>query len=280
MWYWRCGLAQPNRGRAGRLLSSFVRFAHTSCLWRRFREELRYYLQLLHASTTRWRRKKTVLANPWHCVRKVLSTRSDVGHAIKHLPFGSADGHGMTKEINSGADWETQRERLNAEIHRLEAALVEAKEVTPGPGRDEAPGESAVQLREVERDLEEASERWREERRRLNAEVDRLEEALQKARAEGRTADVVEAAGAARIQDIEARAKEQIQTAAEGWHTERSTLASRLEELHRTVAGSESKVAEVEAMREELLSRLTAAERKRADLEEERNANKVAHAQE
>ena len=246
------------------LLSSLVRFACTSCLSRLFREELRYYLQLLHVSTTRCRRKKTLLANEWHSVRKCF--RLDRAYA---LPFGLAGGHGMTKEINSGADWETQRERLNAEIHRLEAALVEAKEVTPLPGHDETLGEYAVQFREAEKELEEASERWREERRRLNAEVDRLEEALQKARAEGRTADVVEAAGAARIEDIEARAKQQIQAATEGWDTEHSTLASRLEELRQTVAGSESKVAEVEAMREELLSRLTAAERKRAALEEE-----------
>ena len=181
----------------------------------------------------------------------------------------------MTRDIDSSAAWEAERERLNTEIQRLEAALIRAKEVTPDD-TDQVHGEYSLKLREAERELEEASERWRVERKRLNSDVDRLEEDLRKARAEGRSADVLEAEKAAKIRDIEIRAKEELDAAAENWKSERWTLESRLEELNGTVAGSESKVAEIDALREELLSRLSESEIKRSELEEALTTSKAA----
>ena len=72
----------------------------------------------------------------------------------------------MAKEIQTDANWQTERERLNAEIRRLEAALIEAKEVTRVKVTEEVQDEFALKLRDskrqraqLEEEFEEASER-------------------------------------------------------------------------------------------------------------------------
>jgi DNA repair exonuclease SbcCD ATPase subunit len=99
----------------------------------------------------------------------------------------------MEKEIHTGADWQTEKDRLNGDIRRLEAALIEAKEVTRVNLTEEISDEFTIKVREAKRDrarieeeFEDATTQWRTERRRLNAEIDGLEESVQKLRTDAR----------------------------------------------------------------------------------------------
>ncbi len=108
----------------------------------------------------------------------------------------------MSKEIHTDADWQTEKERLNGEIRKLEAALIEAKEVTRVKLTEEIADEFTVKLREAKRDrtriedeFEEASAQWRGERRRLNSEIDDLEQSVQKFRSAARRAKSSDGSG-------------------------------------------------------------------------------------
>ncbi len=90
------------------------------------------------------------------------------------------------KEIDSSTDRETERTQLQENIRELEAALIQAKEVTTGEAAGDVGAEYSIKLREAEQELEESSAKWRQERRRLNEEIEELEVALRRARAEGR----------------------------------------------------------------------------------------------
>ena len=79
----------------------------------------------------------------------------------------------MGKEIQTDADWKTERDRLNREIIKLEASLIEAKEVTRVNLTEEISDEFTNKLREAKRervriedDFEDATAQWRNERRR------------------------------------------------------------------------------------------------------------------
>ena len=96
------------------------------------------------------------------------------------------------EEVQTSVDQEEERAQLNAEIRRLEAALIEAKEVT---NIGDAEEEFALRLREsrkdkarLEEELEDQADRARTERRRLNNEIDELEQSLQMARSDLRKA--------------------------------------------------------------------------------------------
>ncbi len=171
------------------------------------------------------------------------------------------------KEIDSSTDWETERSELQGQIQRLEAALIEAKEVTPGRALGDLGAEYSVKLREAEQELEDSSEKWRQERRRLNEEIENLEVALRKARTEGRAADVQEAEVTARVQKVEAQAEQRVQEASE----ERERLRHSLEGMKQALADQESKIdrSELDAIREELLTRVAETEDARGQLEEE-----------
>jgi hypothetical protein len=85
------------------------------------------------------------------------------------------------KEIESSTDWETERNELQEKIQKLETALIETKEVTTGGTSGDLGAEYSIKLREAEQELENLSEKWRQQRRRLNEEIENLEMALRKA---------------------------------------------------------------------------------------------------
>jgi chromosome segregation ATPase len=88
-------------------------------------------------------------------------------------------------------------------------------------------------------DMEEASERWRSERRRLNAEIDKLETALADAKADAaRKSVAVEKAKAdprvvARAQEA---ADQKVKKASEEWETEKTKLNSKINRLEGALA--------------------------------------------
>ncbi len=175
-------------------------------------------------------------------------------------------GPGM-KEVESNTEWEAERTDLREQIRLLEAALIEAKEVTPDPGLEELRAEYADKIREAEQELEESSEKWKQERRRLSEEIENLDAACRKARTEGRAAAVQEAELAARIREVEALAEARTQQAS----TEREQLQHSLEDMKALLTQQESKVerAELDAVREELLNRVAETEGARGQLQDE-----------
>ena len=178
------------------------------------------------------------------------------------------------KEIDSSTDWDTERNALQEKIQKLEAALIEAKEVTTGGTSGGLGAEYSIKLREAEQELEDSSEKWRQERRRLNEEIENLEMALRKARTEGRAADVQEAEVTARVQKVEAQAEQRVQEAS----AERERLRDSIEDMKQALAEQESKIdrTELDAIREELLTRVAETEDARAQLAEEFAAARTA----
>src|SRR5438105_14986703 len=92
-------------------------------------------------------------------------------------------------------------------------------------------------------DMEEAAERWRTERRRLNAEIDKLESELADAkaaaarkRATAATESKASAGDAAAILKAQEAAEEKIKKTAAEWETERAQLKSQINRLEGAVA--------------------------------------------
>jgi DNA repair exonuclease SbcCD ATPase subunit len=121
-------------------------------------------------------------------------------------------------------DKEALRKQLYEEIQsQFEAKLREAKR----------------QKSQLEEELEVSSEKWRTERRRLNAEIDRLEAALGEARQSGRKANGVKPGKTADPQEIakvQAAADEKISKAAVEWEGERSKMQSEIARLQSGIA--------------------------------------------
>ena len=118
----------------------------------------------------------------------------------------------MGKEIHTDADWKTERDRLNTEIIKLEASLIEAKEVTRVNLTEEISDEFTNKLREAKRErvriedeFEDATAQWRNERRRLNSEIDGLEQSVQKLRSDARHA---RASGGSGSEELRGEAEE------------------------------------------------------------------------
>jgi chromosome segregation ATPase len=92
-------------------------------------------------------------------------------------------------------------------------------------------------------EMEEAAQRWRAERRRLNGEIDKLEAELAEAKAAAArksaaaTAEAKnagsDAAAAAKLQQA---AEERLKAASDGWETERGQLKSQINRLEGAVA--------------------------------------------
>ena len=143
--------------------------------------------------------------------------------------------------------WDTERERLTSELQRLEEALSMAQEAT-GDGEE---GSLVARLREakkkrvrIEEEFERSSDRWRDERRRLNAEVDRLDRALQKAQAEARRTRSSEEAADLKLQselNEAIRSREQLEAALE---TERRQRETDRESLREKIASLESNLVD------------------------------------
>jgi chromosome segregation ATPase len=201
------------------------------------------------------------------------------------------------------SQWKAERERLASELRRLEEALSDARD---GAGGEEE-GSLVARLRDatrkrarIEEEFERSSDRWREERRNLNAEIDRLDRALQKAQADVRRSRSSESVAGAEFQSElrdTLRAHEELKGAFDDdrnrWDSERQALEAKVADLESGLVDALERAnnaarsgetrdltlrAEVEAQRSlvesrirtEFESALEEARRTAAALEEER----------
>jgi len=134
--------------------------------------------------------------------------------------------------------------------------------------------EAKRQKTEAEEELETASERWRVERRRLNSEIDRLENALADAketpRRKGDTKAGIDPAEVAKIQAV---ADEKLRNAATEWETERTKLRSQVSRLERAVADtierSNNPIRSTQPLREHYEARIDDALRQQTEIEQQ-----------
>src|SRR5215510_14460943 len=91
------------------------------------------------------------------------------------------------------------------------------------------------QKSQLEEELESSSEKWRSERRRLNAEIDRLENALADNRDSKRKSSDVKTTRAETydLSKIQAAAEEKLKKATHEWEGERTKLQSEISRLQR-----------------------------------------------
>jgi len=122
----------------------------------------------------------------------------------------------------------------------------------------------------LETELESASERWRTERRRLNAEVDRLEAALTEARSGGKkpiAAKPDRGIDPLDVAKIHASADDKIRKASKAWEAEREKLLKEISRLQRAVGDlierSNNPLRSSMPVREDLETKLTLALRSR-----------------
>ena len=128
----------------------------------------------------------------------------------------------------------------------------------------------------LESELESSSERWRTERRRLNAEVDRLEVALAEARdtrkkpigtKPDRGIDPLDVA------KIQAAADEKLRKASKAWEADREKLLKEVSRLQRTVGDlierTNNPMRSSMPIREELETKLNLAVREKGKVESE-----------
>ena len=132
------------------------------------------------------------------------------------------------------------------------------------------------QKQQAEEELESASERWRTEKRRLNAEIDRLEAALAEAKetrpkrgSAEQTPAGVDPVAVARIQDA---ADQKLKKAATEWEAERRGLQSQIVRLEIAVAEaierSNNPMRATQAVREQFEAQLNQIARERTELEQ------------
>jgi predicted nucleic acid-binding Zn-ribbon protein len=126
----------------------------------------------------------------------------------------------------------------------------------------------------LEAELESASERWRTERRQLNAEVDRLETALAEARATGRKPIGTKpdrAIDPLELARIHAAADDRILKASKAWEAEREKLLTEVSRLQRAIGDmlerANNPLRSSAPMREDLETKLTLALRAREKAE-------------
>jgi len=94
------------------------------------------------------------------------------------------------------------------------------------------------QRSQLEAELESVSERWRAERRRLNAEVDRLESALAEARESRKNSygsKVDQGFDPLDVAKIQSAADEKVRKASKAWDVEREKLLKEISRLQRAV---------------------------------------------
>jgi chromosome segregation ATPase len=169
-------------------------------------------------------------------------------------------------------DQEALRKQLYEEIEaQFDAKLREAKR----------------QKAELEEEIEQSSEKWRAERRRLNSEIDRLEAALAEARQTGRKAPDAKSGGGADPQDlakIQAAAEEKVKKAAKDWEAEKTKLQAEVSRLQIGIADmierSNNPLRSSQAEREKVDSRYDEAVRARRQAESALQAAKAEWEQE
>jgi len=132
------------------------------------------------------------------------------------------------------------------------------------------------QKEQVEEELESSSERWRAEKRRLNTEIERLENALAEAKSKAakRTADNgknvgIDPAVIARMQD---GANEKLKLATQDWEEERSRLKSQINRLEGAVADaierSSNPIRATQSVKAQFEAELDRVAREKTDVEQ------------
>lgn len=156
-------------------------------------------------------------------------------------------------------DRDSLRKQLYDEIHaQFEGRLREARR----------------QKSELEEEIELAEEKWRSERRRLNAEVDRLELAVADAREARRKAPVTKTreSDPEEVAKLQAAAEEKIRKAEQVWAAERETLRAEVSRLQNGIAEmierSNNPLRSNQAEKDKLESRLQEALRARRQAED------------
>jgi len=99
--------------------------------------------------------------------------------------------------------------------------------------------EAKRQKAQIEEEFEQSSEKWRTERRRLNAEIDRLESALAEARQTGRDSSESQPEVGIDPQEIaklQAAAEEKLREAGQAWEKERARLQAEISRLQEGIA--------------------------------------------
>jgi DNA repair exonuclease SbcCD ATPase subunit len=132
------------------------------------------------------------------------------------------------------------------------------------------------QKSQVEEELESVSERWRNERRRLNSEIDRLEAALadvkdsRKKVTSGKPAAGVDPVEVAKMQ---AAADERVKKAEKTFDSERAKLRDEISRLQRAVADmierSNNPMRSTEPIKEQFQAQLEEAFKAKQLIEEE-----------
>src|SRR5262245_5037302 len=132
------------------------------------------------------------------------------------------------------------------------------------------------QKEEAEGELEAASERWRAEKRRLNAEIDRLETALDDAKAaaarkqpQSDSDQMPDPAAVARLQEA---ADEKLKTATAEWERERGQLKSQINRLEgavaEAIARASNQLRSTQPMKEQFELELNRAAQEKTELEQ------------
>src|ERR1041385_1707271 len=134
--------------------------------------------------------------------------------------------------------------------------------------------EAKRQKTHVEEELETASERWRNERRKLNAEIERLEGALAEAKASSKRKPAT-ALGIdpEEVAKMKAAAEEELKAASTQWQAERARLQSRIgrleEGLVEALERSGNPNRSIQPIKEHFETQIVEVEKSRVELEQE-----------
>src|SRR2546425_348090 len=134
-------------------------------------------------------------------------------------------------------------------------------------------------LRRQVEEMEEAAERWRSERRRLNSEIDKLEAALTEAKASGARKRAVSAADpkpsaidSHALSKSQEAAEQKLTKAAEEWETERAKLKSQINRLEGAVADAIARASNpmraTQSVKEQFEVELTRVAKEKTELEQ------------
>lgn len=139
--------------------------------------------------------------------------------------------------------------------------------------------QAKLKQEEAESELEAAQDRWRSEKRKLNAEIDRLESALSEAKSApsrrriGTPPDTksqaLDAAAAAKLQEA---ANEKLKKATAEWEAERAKLKSQINRLEGAVAEAIARAANpmraTQVVRDQFESDLARVTKEKSELEQ------------
>jgi chromosome segregation ATPase len=124
-------------------------------------------------------------------------------------------------------------------------------------------------------DMEEASERWRAERRRLNAEIDKLENALADAKTDTtrkRDSDKSQAVDPRAIARVQDAADQKLKKASEEWEVDRAKLTAKINRLEgalaEAIARASNPLRVTQSVKEQFELELTRVAKEKTELEQ------------